>query len=71
MFTLRVITEDVLVGPERGGGRKRLLLEDIKDRPREVSVVQSIYNVLLSDNITSTNIDKSHLITTSENFSET
>ena len=65
------LTENVLVGPEERRGGERLLLEDIKDRPREVSVIQSIDNVFLSDNVTSANIDKSHLVTTSQNFSET
>ena len=46
-------------------------MEDVKDSPSEVMIVQGKYNIGLGDNITSTNIDKSHLVTTSQNFSET
>ena len=34
----------------------------------EVLVLQGEYNVLLSDDVTSANVDKSHLVTTSQNF---
>ena len=59
------------MAPKRGVWRERLLVEDVKDSPSEVVIVKGKYNIALSDNITSTNIDKSHLVTTSQNFSET
>ena len=65
------LTEDVLVGPQRRGGRQRLLLEHVQDSSSEVTLVQSKEKVLLLDDITSPNIDKSHLVATSQNFSET
>ena len=65
------LTEDIFVAPQRRIWRERLLEENVQDRPGEVLVVQGKYDVALCDNIASANIDKSHLVTTSQNFSET
>ena len=46
-------------------------MEDVEHSPSEVVIVEGKYNIALCDNITTTNIDKSHLVTTSQNFSET
>ena len=59
------------MSPQRRIFRKRLNIKDIKDGSTEEVIVKSIENVSLTDNVSTTNVDKADISTILEVFSKT
>ena len=59
------------MSPQRRIFRKRLNIKDIKDGSTEEVIVKSIDNVSLTDNVSTTNVDKADIFAMLEVFSKT